>query len=265
VPPSLRELSPELVSHSDDHRDLTKFINKDDVVVGGGQSALEIAALLHEQGTKTRIIIREDHVVWLDPHLGERTPLQERLWPETGLGYGWKNYAIAAFPKLFSLLPRSERFRIGLGKIGPAGGWWLRDRVVGKIPLLTSHEILLARDVGGSVRLTVHAGGNTFETDTDHVIAATGYTPDVARLGYLDRATLANLKTLKGLPLLGPACESSVPGLFFVGMLSAATFGPAMRFIAGTGHSGKMLARRLAGTVKRPSQRGVPVAGYLAR
>jgi hypothetical protein len=56
-----------------------------------------------------------------------------------------------------------------------------------------------------------------------------------------------------------------VPGLFFVGMLSAATFGPAMRFIAGTGHSGKMLARRLAGTVKRPSQRGVPVAGYPAR
>jgi cation diffusion facilitator CzcD-associated flavoprotein CzcO len=264
MPPCLRQLSPELVSHSDDHKDLSKFINKEVVVVGGGQSALEIAALLHEQGTATRVLVREDHVVWLDPHLGERTPWQERLWPESGLGYGWKNFAIASFPKLFSLLPRGERYRIGLGKLGPAGGWWLRDRVVGNIPLLTSHEVLHAREVDGSVRLTVQSGAKTFETDANHVIAATGYKPDVARIGFLDTASLADLKVFRGMPLLGPGCESSVPGLFFVGLLSAATFGPTMRFIAGTGHAGSMLARRFAATAEQPSQRSVPVASYPA-
>jgi FAD-dependent urate hydroxylase len=36
--------------------------------------------------------------------------------------------------------------------------------------------------------------------------------------------------------------ESSVPGLFFTGLAAAPTFGPVLRFVAGTG----LAARRVA-------------------
>ncbi|HWM99223.1 MAG TPA: FAD/NAD(P)-binding protein, partial [Streptosporangiaceae bacterium] len=44
-------LKPEgLVSHSSQHRDLSRFAGRDVAVIGAGQSALESAALLHESG-----------------------------------------------------------------------------------------------------------------------------------------------------------------------------------------------------------------------
>ncbi len=246
MPSQLSGLDAALVSHSDDHDDLSQFAGRDVVVVGGGQSGLEAAALLNELGARPRMLVREDHVVWMDPHLGERSALAETIYPETGLGYGWKNFAIAELPWFFRFLPDATRYRVALGKLGPSGGWWLKERVLGKVPLLTSHEVIYARDVGGAVRLTVRAGDKTFETDTSHVIAATGYKPDVARLAFLDSAILKSLKTYNGMPVLGRACESSVPGLYFAGLLSAFTYGPIMRFIHGTKHAGPMLARRLA-------------------
>jgi len=50
VPPQLAALPRELVSHSGDHSVLSKFAGREVIVVGGGQSGLETAALLSEQG-----------------------------------------------------------------------------------------------------------------------------------------------------------------------------------------------------------------------
>ena len=35
------------------------------LVVGGGQSALECAALLHESGARAEVAVRQDHMNWL--------------------------------------------------------------------------------------------------------------------------------------------------------------------------------------------------------
>jgi len=47
-------------------------------------------------------------------------------------------------------------------------------------------------------------------------------------------------------PVLNTWFESSVPGLYFVGALSAPSFGPVVRFACGAEFTAKRVARRLA-------------------
>ena len=57
-PPQFRELPDELASHASAHRDLGRFAGKQVIVVGGGQSALESAALLHEARAQVEVLVR---------------------------------------------------------------------------------------------------------------------------------------------------------------------------------------------------------------
>src|SRR5262249_81107 len=58
-------LPPDLASHSSDHGDLARFSNKRVLVVGGGQSSLEAAALLREAGADVEVAVRKPNVHWL--------------------------------------------------------------------------------------------------------------------------------------------------------------------------------------------------------
>src|SRR5581483_12022062 len=77
VPAPFAGLSPERVSHSSDraNRDLGRFAGRRVVVVGGGQSAIESAALLHEGGAEVEVLVRQPRVRWLR----HGTPLHEWL------------------------------------------------------------------------------------------------------------------------------------------------------------------------------------------
>jgi hypothetical protein len=68
---------------------------------------------------------------------------------------------------------------------------------------------------------------------------------DVDRLELLAPELRREVETFHGAPGLSSGFESSVPGLFFTGLAAAPTFGPVLRFVAGTGFA----ARRLAGSV----------------
>ena len=76
LPDPLTSLPRELVSHSRDHADLAKFAHLDVVVIGGGQSALETAALLKEHGANVRVLVRENSVAW--------NPPRARRWQSDG-------------------------------------------------------------------------------------------------------------------------------------------------------------------------------------
>src|SRR5260370_7060844 len=58
-------LHSSLVSHTSEHRELRKFAGKQILVMGGGQSALESAALLHECGAEVEIVARARQIRWL--------------------------------------------------------------------------------------------------------------------------------------------------------------------------------------------------------
>ena len=55
-------LPSALASHTSEHHDFSKFTGKRVVVIGGGQSALESAALLHECGAEVQIITRSSRI-----------------------------------------------------------------------------------------------------------------------------------------------------------------------------------------------------------
>ena len=89
---------------------------------------------------------------------------------------------------------------------------------------------------------------------TDHVIAATGFRVDFDRLAYIDPALRAGVARVGGSPALSAGFETSVPGLFAVGAMGAATFGPVMRFMYGAKHAAPLIARRLAANAGRAGE-----------
>jgi hypothetical protein len=86
--------------------------------------------------------------------------------------------------------------------------------------------------------------------EADHVISATGYRVDLDRVPLLDRElrdSVLTISTASGVagPRLSSAFESTVPGLYFVGLPAALSFGPLLRFVAGAAFT----ARRVNGSL----------------
>ena len=57
---------------------------------------------------------------------------------------------------------------------------------------------------------------------------------------------LRTLHMTNGYPKLGPAFESSVPGLHFIGAPAAWSYGPLMYFVSGTKYAAMNLHRHFA-------------------
>jgi FAD-dependent urate hydroxylase len=253
VPEPLSELPAELCTHSSAHADLAAFNGREVIVVGAGQSALESAALLHENGAQVQVLARRQQVAWNGQPLALDRPLPQRLRePESGLGSGWATWFYSNHPELFRHLPQNTRVYRARTARGPAGASWLRNRVEGKFPVLTGQTVTSAKPHDGRVRLSVTtAGGAGRELDCDHVMAATGYRTDLIRLAFLSEAVRSGLRTLVGSPVVGRDYQSSVPGLYFVGTAVAPTMGPVMRFVYGTRHAAPAVARQVAASSGR--------------
>jgi FAD-dependent urate hydroxylase len=263
VPEVLSQLPSALVTHSAEHRDLSRFAGQDVTIVGCGQSGLETAALLHERGANVRVLARAPAIDW-NPDLPQHVSLIGRLRnPEAGLGSGWRNLANSELPRLFHYLPAPMRQRIVAKANGPAGAWWLKDRMIGKVPMLTSQEIVSAAERNGRLQVSVRFGGETAQFSTDHLIAGTGYKVDVSRLPFIGAQLRAGIRTFNAAPVLSSAFESSVPGLYFVGIASALSFGPVMRFVYGAKHAAAILTAHLR-TVARAANPAAAIAAVPA-
>ncbi|MFI9829806.1 NAD(P)-binding domain-containing protein [Streptomyces sp. NPDC051913] len=247
IPTALTGLDASLVTHSSHHGDLDRFRGRDVTVVGGGQAALETAALLSEQGTRVRVLARAGELRWNDV-----PPPWERPWwrsvrsPLSGLGCGWRNWFYAERPGLFHRLPEPTRARIAATALGPAGAWWVRDRVEPAVEVLLGHEVAAARAVPGGLRMDVTDGTGSLGTlETEHVVAATGFKPTADRLALLSADLRTALATgADGTPEVGRDFESpSHPGLFLAGLTTASGFGPAMRFVHGATYTANALVR----------------------
>ncbi len=212
-------------------------------------------ALLHESGADVRIVMRKRQVVWNGAPLGAGLPLVQRLRePEAGLGSGWRTWFYSRQPAMFRHLPESTRIYRARTALGPAGASWLRGRVEGEFPILTGYALAGAAAGPDGVRLDLtDAAGRCTELSADHVIAATGYRPDLSRLSFLDPELRARLRTVARTPALDRDYQASLPGLYAVGPGVAPTFGPVMRFVYGTEHAARTVSRRVSAAAGLPA------------
>jgi len=249
-PEQFTGLPAELVSHSSEHRDFGRFKGRDVVVIGGGQSAIEYAALLHEAGAAVQVVSRRP-IQWLDAdRSGARSLLERIRAPDAGIAPGWTNWLWDRRPVLFYRFPQG--WKDSYNAIYHSGAAaWLRDRVIGKVTLQERQTVAKLDAVRGKLRATLSDGATV---SADHVLLATGYTVDITKLTMLDPSLRAEIETDRAIPSLSHWFESSVPGLFFVGLTSLRAFGPLYRFVAGCGAA----ARRVADGVMRARTRRSP-------
>jgi FAD-dependent urate hydroxylase len=246
LPRRLAHLPRELVSHTSHHRSFGAFSGRDVTVIGGGQSALETAALAHEQGAIVRVLVRQPRLVWNDLPQQEPSPPAQLRRPTTGLGDGWRMRFYANSPGMFHRLPERMRVRAVRTALGPAGAWWLKERVLGQLTVLTGHTVVGAEAAGNRLRLRVQRDdGRAIHHTTEHLIAGTGYRVDLGRLPFLDDQLRGRLRLVAGAPALSSSFEASAPDLYFVGLASAHSFGPVMRFLHGTDYSAHRLVSHL--------------------
>jgi thioredoxin reductase len=236
------------ISHTCHHEDLSRFADRDVAVIGGGQSALESAALLHEAGASVHVLVRSPKVIWGGSTRPEPAGRFEQvLKPPSCLGTGWSLFATEHGAGLFRHLPERTRMALVRSILGPFGSWWLHDRVVGAVDMRPGQQVAAASIDGDKVELELTgADGFRAQLIVDHVLCATGYRVDVDSIDELDASLRARLDRTRGYPSLDAGFESSVPGLFFAGLSSAATFGPLMRFVCGTDFAAPRLARAVA-------------------
>ena len=245
-PATAAGLPPELASHTGDHRDFRGFSGTRVLVVGGGQSALECAALLHESGARPEVAVRQDHLNWL--HGGKYHRMLGRY---AGLVYAPTDVGpmglsrLVAVPDLFRWLPRRVQEPLAYRSIRPAGAAWLPPRLA-EVPIRLARVVVSTVPRDGQLWVTFADG----DTQTfDHLLFGTGYQVDITRYSFLPAALTARIRRAGGYPVLGRGMESSVPGLHFLGAPAAWSFGPIMRFVSGGWYTGRALARTIAGRV----------------
>jgi thioredoxin reductase len=130
--------------------------------------------------------------------------------------------------------------------LGPASPWWIKDRVLGKVPIHVRHEVIEIGNANQRVKLKMRNGeGSSRNVEVDFVIAGTGYDASVSRLKFLDPAISDRIHRTERAPTLNSNFESSVPGLHFIGPLSFMCFGPLFRFVTGAEVTARRLARFL--------------------
>jgi thioredoxin reductase len=254
VPADLASLPPEFLSHSFRHHDLEPFRGRNVVVIGGGSSATDLAALLHEVDADVQLVSRRTALKFHGkPEVGKRRSWWQNIQrPQSGIGPGWRLRFCADVPMVFHYLPESLRLEVVRRVLGPSGGWFTKDKVIGKVPLLLGCSLERAEVRDGRVRLHLRAAdGTEREVLTDHVIAATGYKVDLDRLKFLSSEIRSKLKVVNGSPVLSSSFESSMPGLFFAGITAANSFGPVMRFAFGAGFAARTVTRAVGNSLSR--------------
>jgi FAD-dependent urate hydroxylase len=244
-------LPPELASHTGDHRDFRRFRGARVLVVGGGQSALECAALLHESGARAEVAVRKDQLHWLNGGRYQRMlgRYARLVYAPTDVGPMGLSRLVAV-PDLFRRLPRRAQGPLAYRSIRPAAAAWLPPRLT-EVPIRLDRSVVSATARDGQAHVAFADGDTQI---VDHLLFGTGYQLDITRYPFLTAELTARIRRAGGYPLLGPGMESSVPGLHFLGAPAAWSFGPIVRFVSGGWYTGRQLVRTIIGPSRFPRE-----------
>ncbi len=244
-PAEYEVLPAEYVSHSYEHANFDRFNGKSLMIVGGGQSAIENAALAHEAGATVHVVSRRP-INWLsaDTAEDERSLIEKIKAPNTSLARGWRSWILENIPSLFYMFPQEKKDHFMDTHHSPAAAAWLRDRVIDKAHLHEGQKIVNMEVKNDGVDVTL-SNGETLHVD--HVALSTGYKVALKKLPMLHPDLVEQINADNDVPVLSHYYESSVSGLYFVGLSSMRAFGPLYRLVAGASSS----SRRVAGAVAR--------------
>jgi cation diffusion facilitator CzcD-associated flavoprotein CzcO len=227
VPPNRRSHTSEMVSFDD-------LAGARVVIIGGRQSAYEWAALLCDHGAE-RVDLVHRHatptfakVSWafVDPYV-EQTVVQRGWWRR---------------------LPPEEQTRIAQ-EFWQVGRLTLEPWIVPRLlpDVVTSHPNRYVTAAGGAsgqsaesgdaeVRLTL---SDRSTLTADHVVFASGYRADLARVPYLS-GVIDQISVTDGFPDLSEGFETSLAGLWITGFASTRDFGPFYGFTKGCPSSARI-------------------------
>ena len=190
------------------------------LIVGGRQSAFELAALLADEDAE------EIHVVY-------RHDTPEFTASDWHFADGMMDLT-ATVPGWFRHLPPEEREAVakrfwaeGRLKLEP----WLTPRLEKPSVHRWPRELVVAcgEAPGGEIEAELSDGTRLV---VDHVVLATGYKPDMRKVPYL-AGVVHDMDLVDGFPVLDEHFQSSVPGLFVTGFPATRDFGPFIGFVRG--------------------------------
>jgi hypothetical protein len=204
--------------------------------------------------------MRAAEIFWLEGTVFSRAPgfnaLRDIVYPPTDVGpLGWHfppGSLIVAWPKCLRMLPRPIQQIIHDASVRPAVNGWLREGVA-SATITASRKIVSATADDSSVTLRLDDGSTRI---VDHVLLGTGYRVDISRYRFLAPELVNSIACVDGYPKLDFGFESSVGGLYFTGAAASRSFGPLMRFVAGTEYSARTIARRIAAQPRIQSSGG---------
>ncbi len=239
-PGVFRGLPRDHVSFVSEQPEVSVFRGKHIAVVGRGQSACEYAALLNAAGADVDLISRGD-IRWL----GSAKPddliwrLHQRLATRSGVGPFPINWLVES-PGMVQRMPAALREMINKRCLRAGAAGWLRPGFAG-VKTDPGRNILEARVDRSRIILRFDRGASAY----DHVVLATGYRSDIARLNLFAPRLLDEIRCIDGSPELSLGLQSSVPNLHFVGSAAVMSYGPLMRFIAGAGYAARHLTHHI--------------------
>lgn len=223
LPEALVGLPSDHLFHSWDAGAIQGLAGRRVLVVGGGQSAGEAVEALLARNRVTWAMRRPP--LFCNPPLNAPTPVFEAILAS------WQLLLKLPPPLLRALSQRVFRTTVTV-----------RLRAVYADPrvrtVLADAAALGLTNGGGALRA---ADGSEY----DAVVAATGYRPRLAGFDFLAPELARALGEPDAAPPVDASFESRVPGLLFLGGVSEAVHGPAMRFIAGSRHAALRAARRV--------------------
>lgn len=243
----------ELAPHASELHDLHQLRGKRVAVIGTGQSALEYAALLHENGADVVVISRSSEVkfrpfAWRK-HLfrqltgGPLRGLSHKIIPPTDLG-DIRTARKMANPDLFKRQPPEVQEQLIRACTRPIGAYWLAPRLR-DVQIKTTVSVTNAEVSGPTLKLALTDG--THE-EVDMVLLATGYKIDISRYKILDSSIRQAMEqTADGYPVLSKSLQTSIPGLYIAGVVAEKALGPTLRFVTGTSNAGPRLASSITG------------------
>lgn len=234
VPESLAARVPsEMSSHSRDCSLPARFAGRRVLIVGGRQSAFETAALLAEAGAT------EVHVC----HRHETPAFAASDWSWVGPILD----QVAEDPGWFRRLSDAEREAIetrlyaeGRLKLEP----WLAPRVHREeIAIRPSTQVVGSERTGRGLRVLLDVGD---PVEVDHVLFATGYRVDLARIPFLAAGDLlSRIDQRDGYPVLDTSLQSTVPGLYVTSLPATRDFGPFWGFTVAVRASARIVGRAI--------------------